>query len=92
MNERTTSPEEIASVSPEGAPANPWLGTKSMIALLLMFPSAVILISIVFWVMLGPVAAVIAFAIGLVVCIIANPTLWAMLQRAKDRRLASGRE
>lgn len=92
MREQTTSPEEIGSVSPEGAPANPWLGTKSMIALLLMFPSAVILISIVFWVMLGPVAGVIAFAVGLVVCVIANPTLWAMLQRAKDRRRASERK
>lgn len=86
MNDSKQKAETIAIQSPEGKPANPDLGSKSMLAMLLMFPSAVILISAIIWIIFGPFEALIAFAVGMVVSLIANPTMWAMAQRAKDRQ------
>ena len=82
----TERAEEIASQSPEGAPANPDLGSGTLILLTLMFPIAVLIASGVVWLILGAMPALVTLSIGLFVCVIANPTLWATLNRAKERK------
>ncbi|MHA7813595.1 MAG: hypothetical protein ACX94C_09405 [Phycisphaerales bacterium] len=77
--------EHIAERSPEGAPANPALGSGSLVLVTLMVPIGVLIAAGVVWAMFGGMAALATLAVGLFISVIANPTLWAILNRAKER-------
>lgn len=83
---------EIARESPEGTPANPRLTSGGLIGILLiaLLPPAAIAIAVYF--LFGPNLAILALVVGLVICVFANPAVWATFFRARERRAIERRE
>ncbi len=78
--------ETIATQSPEGAAANPGLRGTTIQLLAILLPIPVLLIALIVWALFDAPLAFITLAAGLILTVGVNPTLWAMMMRAKERK------
>lgn len=83
LNDRA---ETIALKSPEGAAANPQLGSGTIHLLALMLPVSALMAATVVWGLFGAPLAFVTLTAGLILTIGMNPTLWAIMLRAKERK------
>lgn len=77
--------EIIAEHSPEGSPAHPQLNSTSIRLLAVLLPIPAIVIAAVVWWLFSAPLALVTLGAGLILTLVLNPTLWAMLLRAKER-------
>lgn len=77
--------EVIAEHSPEGTPAHPELNSTSIRLMAVLFPIPAIVIAAVVWWLFGAPLALATLGAGLILTLVLNPTLWAIVLRAKER-------
>lgn len=91
--ERRQKQEVIRVESPEGRPAHPDVGSKTLGTLLLLTAVFLIIASLVLGFLLGQPIAALAIAAIAMLAFVANPEVWATILRGKERRrIAERRE
>lgn len=80
--------QTIASKSPEGTAANPGLSSSAIRLVVIMLSAPVILIALLVWALFSAPLALVTLAAGLILTIGVNPTHWALIMGANERKEA----
>jgi hypothetical protein len=80
---------DIAAVSPEGAPANPKLGSSGIAKLIALSVLAVIVASLLAGVIISPAAGWGVFVVSMLLAVVINPVIYASVLRARERDYAA---
>ncbi|MEX0877007.1 MAG: hypothetical protein WD114_06070 [Phycisphaerales bacterium] len=84
--------QKIARESPEGTPAHPRLTSGGLMGIILITLLPPVAIAIAVYYLFGPNLAMMALVVGLVVCFLANPAVWATFFRARERHEIDDRQ